>query len=345
VSVVLSREPDKTKPGGGSKPSSVLSQLPIVRLRLTVELHQALDWPANGGALLRSVFGRALRKAVCSTGLPRCDTCPLRPNCIYPMILETPPQPTQFAQRFTQVPNPYVIEPPAGPRVLRAGTYMSFGMVLIGQRILRELALILRAWQRALATGLGPRRVTGRLSAAHAIDATGEPCPVFGPVSSRPVAGILPALDLSTLAKTTAPAQQTCMVELELTSPLRLQHNSHPLRPEELTPRVFVSHLLRRINLLLDLHLGVRPAPFDASALVRLAERVEHDSSAVRWTELHRYSARQKRSVPQGGLVGCWRWHGEIAPLWDWLILGQWLHVGKGCTSGLGQYRAVVLDR
>ncbi|MBK7847400.1 MAG: CRISPR system precrRNA processing endoribonuclease RAMP protein Cas6 [Zoogloea sp.] len=40
-----------------------------------------------------------------------------------------------------------------------------------------------------------------------------------------------------------------------------------------------------------------------------------------------------------GGVIGSWRLTGEIAPFIPFLYLGQWLHVGKEATFGLGGYR------
>jgi CRISPR/Cas system endoribonuclease Cas6 (RAMP superfamily) len=39
-----------------------------------------------------------------------------------------------------------------------------------------------------------------------------------------------------------------------------------------------------------------------------------------------------------GGFVGHATYEGDIARLWPWLALGEWVHVGKGATFGLGQY-------
>ena len=53
--------------------------------------------------------------------------------------------------------------------------------------------------------------------------------------------------------------------------------------------------------------------------------------------------ARQGQELPQGGVLGRWVWTGTVAPLLPWLLLGQWLHVGKGATAGLGGYRVLPL--
>jgi hypothetical protein len=40
-----------------------------------------------------------------------------------------------------------------------------------------------------------------------------------------------------------------------------------------------------------------------------------------------------------GGAVGTWTFEGDLAPLLPWLRLGQWLHVGKNASLGMGRYQ------
>jgi len=317
--------------------------LAVARLRFTALPERPLQLPAHAGALLRGVFGAALRQGACSTGLPRCGECPLLRSCAYPALFETPPQPTQFAQRFSQMPNPYVIEPPPGLARVRPGERLVFHMVLVGEATQQQLPLVVGAWQRALAAGLGQARVPARLVAVESVDAQGLAQPAFDLAARRTLAA-LPLLDLGAIAR--AGTQMAGGVLLQFDSPLRLQHESQPLRPPQLRPRAFVSHLLRRINLMLDLHLGIRPAPFDVHALLALADQLADDRSQLHWQDLRRYSASQGRELPQGGVMGRWAWQGPVVPLLPWLLLGQWLHVGKAATAGLGGYSlsAKVVD-
>jgi CRISPR/Cas system endoribonuclease Cas6 (RAMP superfamily) len=71
---------------------------------------------------------------------------------------------------------------------------------------------------------------------------------------------------------------------------------------------------------------------------VRLAEHV------TRWKAWARYSARQGRRIEWTGLVGPAIYEADLAPLWPYLVLGQWVHVGKGVTFGLGRYRLEPID-
>lgn len=299
----------------------MIASLPLARYRFTARLTRDLLLPPYAGFLLRSVFGAALRRTVCMTGLDRCGACPLQRTCAYPALFEVPPQPTQFAQQFSQLPNPYVIEPPApteAPQWLPAGEPLAWHMVLAGEATLARLALIEHAWERALRQGLGRQRVPGDLLAVERVD---------GPEA----------------AADAGPGPAVTEVTLHFHTPLRLQHQGQPLAPDQLDARTLLSQLLRRTNLMLDLHLGVRPAPFDAPALLAaVVPTLTEDRSGLRWHDAPRYSGRQKQEMNLGGVLGAWTLRADaaaLAPFLPWLRLGQWLHLGKNATMGLGGYR------
>jgi hypothetical protein len=312
--------------------SLTVTALPLARYRFTARLTRDLLLPPYAGFLLRSVFGVALRRTVCMTGLDRCGECPLQRTCAYPALFEVPPQPTQFAQRFSQLPNPYVIEPPAPtaePQWLPAGEPLVWHMVLVGEATLARLALVEHVWVQALRQGLGQQRVPGALVAVERVDdAEMETC-------------------AAAVADAEAdPAPRTSEVTLHFHTPLRLQHQGQPLGPDQLDARTLLSQMLRRTSLMLDLHLGLRPAPFDAPALLAaVVPTLVDDRRDLRWRDWTRYSGRQKQEMTLGGVMGAWTLRadpGALAPFLPWLRLGQWLHLGKNATMGLGGYRLVV---
>lgn len=314
--------------------------LPLARYRLTARFQSDLPLPDYAGSLLRSVFGLALRETACMTREPDCKSCALWRSCSYPAIFETPPRPTQFGQQFSAVPNPYVIEPPLlGTNLIPAGEPLVFHIVLAGEASIGQLPLVVHAWQRALRQGIGPSRVQGRLVDLAMVNPDGTATGIWQADAER----VLPHVAEFSLAP--APAGNRANLRLSIHTPLRLQHNGHPINVHALTPRVLVSHLLRRINLMLDLHMGIRPVPFDFKHLVALAEQIVDDRSGLRWHDWTRYSARQQQSMTLGGVVGRWTLHGDLTPLIPWLALGEWLHVGKNASMGMGGYEITdVLD-
>ena len=124
---------------------------------------------------------------------------------------------------------------------------------------------------------------------------------------------------------------------LAIHTPMRLQQQGKPLRPAALTPRKLVADLLRRVSLLAEFHAGHPGLVADAPALVHHAEALAHQT-VLRWQDWSRYSSRQQQEMTLGGAVGHWTLEGDLAPLLPWLWLGQWLHVGKNATMGMGGY-------
>lgn len=306
------------------------TRLPVVRYRLAFRMQGTVRLPDFAGSLLRGQFGAALRRSACMTGAPTCDACPLLQTCPFPQLFDTPPPAHHRLQRFTQVPNPYVIEPPPlGTRAIEAGALLAFSLILIG-RARERFPLVLHAFQRAFDRGLGEARVRGVLEQVE-FDAPDGWVSVFDRSRGRvlehdPVLEIpaLPSLD---------------RLSIELSTPLRLQRNGHPIRPAELKPRDLVAALLRRAMLLLELHADLCPADPDrfAAEVARSAEALTGEGS-LRWHDWTRYSSRQRQEMTLGGALGVWTFVGPLDRALPLLWLGQWLHVGKNATMGMGSY-------
>ena len=85
---------------------------PAARCRLEFTTEQPIHLPEYAGSALRGAFGHALRRAACVTREPDCSACALYRSCPYPAIFETPP-PLHYARRtLSNVPQPFVVEPP-----------------------------------------------------------------------------------------------------------------------------------------------------------------------------------------------------------------------------------------
>jgi hypothetical protein len=126
-------------------------------------------------------------------------------------------------------------------------------------------------------------------------------------------------------------------VRLVIDTPLRLQDNGRPLHGRDLSPRRLVTALVRRAALLFEFHAGRPGLGARAGALARHAETLA-DERDLAWHDWTRYSSRQRQAMTLGGVVGTWTLRGDLAPVLPWLWLGQWLHVGKNTTMGMGGY-------
>lgn len=310
-----------------SLPMPLPANFPVARYRLAFTVERAIDLPEYAGSALRGVFGHALRRAACVTREPDCSACVLYRSCSYPAIFETPP-PLNYARRaLSNVPLPFVVEPPPwGEREHAAGSTLAIGVVLVGPA-LQHLPLVILAWRQALQLGLGPDQGSARLERVF-IEGEAEP------VLASPVSRARPHDQMLTLPHDeTAPAS----VSLVFDTPLRLLQDGRVLGVGQLTPRNLLMALLRRVAHLVELQLGAT-LDVDFAGLSARAAGIT-GRSELTWRDWTRYSNRQQQRMTLGGAVGRWTLHGDLRPFWPLLYLGQWLHVGKNATFGLGRYR------
>ncbi len=317
-------------------PASFSLPLPVVRLRLTVRADGPLPLPPYGGSMLRGALGHALMELM---PLPHASgqPCALRENCAYCQVFAPVPLAEHSLQKFSQMPAPYVIEPPFdaahmtdAPRALRRGETFQFGLVLIGQA-LRHLPVLTLAFARACQRGLGTHHTRCTLMAVEretpaAPDSAPPLVPVWQPGQSAPT---LPADAAALPAAPALPASAS----LHLQTPPRLQSNSRPAQAGEITARALLVTLARRCQLLMDTQLGPAAPQLDFSTLAAQAEAIRLETHALRWFKWGRYSNRQQQAMNLGGLLGTLRLHGDLAPFAPLLH-----HVGKETTFGLGRY-------
>lgn len=307
---------------------TLLPALPLARYRLEFTVETPLALPAYAGSTLRGAFGGALRATSCMTKQKTCDACPLIATCPYALVFETrPPAAGHALQKFSQVPHPYVIEPPAwGEKAYAPGDALAFHLVLAG-RALDQLPLILWAFVKALARGIGKGDGTARLT--RVVHLGDEETTVL----DNPEAALAP----HDHAVPPAPTFAGDTLTLAIDTPLRLQKNGRPIDAAALTARDLLMALVRRIALLHEFH-GAGALPLDFSALAQQAAAVTSEKD-LRWRDWTRYSSRQQQKMTLGGVVGRWTLRGDLAPFLPFLHMGQWLHVGKEATFGLGGYR------
>lgn len=300
---------------------------PAARYRLECRVETDIRLPEYAGSALRGAFGQALRRCACVTRQKECKPCPLYRTCPYPAIFSPPPPERHSLQKFSDIPAPFIIEPPAwGERHYREGDTLVFHLVLIG-KALAQLPLIIFAWQKALARGIGRGDGQASLSRLVLENPAGEQIVYTadaGQLAPHP-AGLPPA-----------PEADGSVSILQISTPLRLQDNGRPLGSGQLTARHLLVNLLRRVSLVSEFHLGHRVA-LDYHGLAETAAGIQSDTRLV-WRDWTRYSSRQKQEMTLGGVTGQWTLKGNLAPFAELLHLGQWLHVGKNASFGLGRY-------
>ena len=297
--------------------------LAIARYRYTFTITRTLQSPAYIGSALRGAFGHALRRASVPRGhRPEPE---LLKNTPYTHIFEPAPRPDIGIANPATIPPPSIIEPAHldDRRDYPPGSQYHFSLVLIG-RARHYLPLISYAWQQAFKTADGVARGQAELTAI-AIEHKDHWEEIY---------------DGTRIAEhdnhITLPDSVPDRVTLHISTPLRLQHNGVALGVERLDAQTLLTQLQRRLSLTAQIHLGITPEA-DYSALKTQAAQVESHKN-LRWHDWQRYSNRQQQHMHLGGVIGDWELVGLAPEHARALQIGQWLHLGKNTTFGLGRY-------
>ena len=315
----------------------MLDQFRLAVYRFTLRPREEMILPVYKGAVLRGGFGHVFKRTVCSQPqMTDCRGCLLQHNCPYAALFDpSPPPETEVLSKEQDIPLPFVIEPPLNRRTrYTPDDRLSFRLVLIGQAMAR-LAYFVVVFQQLGEAGIGWRRARYALERVEALQPwSGEAVTLYEDGALVGGDGGL-AVDYEMVAERAAGGDT---VTVRFMTPTRLKHRG--CYAEQPDFHVLARALLRRVSSLSYFHCGQRWET-DYRGLVAAAERVETVRARAGWVDWERYSRRQQRKMNLGGVMGEMTYHGELAPFWPLLQLGELVHVGKATVFGNGQYELV----
>lgn len=308
-----------------------MNTLPVQRFQFEVKLNKPLQLDFYSGSMLRGVFGHAFKHMVCVTKMADCSACMLSKTCLYTQFFDTQPLIHEL-QKFSQIPKPFVIEPPPlGESQYATGDSLQFSMVLFGQ-FMAHIALVILTWEKVFTLGIGKEYTTGCLQTVSFVAADDYLTTVYNQgtfienyTPKTPTLRNLPTLTT---------------VDIVFETPLCIKKNGKPLQ-EGINSRDFLMALIRRYYLLVEFY-GI---DYQKPDFANFAEQIKliECTSATKPCNLQRYSNRQKQKMTFDGVLGQLKLWGELRPLMlEILYLGQWIHVGNKTTFGMGKYKYEV---
>jgi hypothetical protein len=332
-----------------------MAGLELAKYRLVLRPLQPLALSEYKGATFRGGFGTVFRRVACACGS---GATVHQKRCLYSQVFETPQREDLPAlPRTAHLPHPFVLEPPLETqRVYTPADRLTVHLILVGQA-LEWLPYFVFTFDELGRVGIGQNR--GR----YQVD---EVCSVNGADTSVVFSGrtrrFLGQGQHVTFEELWQPDEAVQAAEVEFLTYTRVMGKGH-LRSSVDFPLLFGA-LLRRIALLMYAHGdgGTLPLPsgrsIDALSIVRyfydrsaqqpdarqairdayrVAEQVIMARQGLHWEEWERYSTRQETRMKLGGVLGAVCYTGPIGPFLPYLRVGEYIHVGKNTTFGLGQ--------
>ena len=304
---------------------------PVGRYRFVFNVYKQIILPGYAGSAIRGVFGHALRKASCITGLKQCNDCGLKKTCPYTGLFEIGVRQQYHSGMTTTATNPYVIEAPwDSKREYKPSERYEFSIVLVGPA-LKQLALCIHAMRQAFGRGIGP--ASGKASLVEVIDHNSDSIiwSAEEPELVKHNAHIDPGENCA------APGKH-CLIKIE--TPLRIGSNGKLLDKSDLGATEFLTATVRRVAALVEGNMDMVLST-DYSGLRQQSLQLSCKTD-LRWREWERFSGRQKQSMSAGGVIGHIELSGELESFLPFLQIASYVHIGKMTSFGNGKIQLTV---
>jgi len=305
---------------------------------------QPLVLPAYKGSTFRGGFGYTFKRVVCAIKNKECPDCLLKEKCVYSYVFETPPpSDTKIMRKYKSAPHPFVIEPPMEKRRgYKPGDKIRFGLTLIG-RAIDYLPYFIYTFDELGKIGIGKGKARYELQDVSCEGKTiyDSESKTLKPFKTSSLS-LTPLLSLRGEAEAISRAESGSTISLSFLTPTRILYDSH--LTFDLEFHILIRNLLRRLSLLYYFHCGGDTSEIDFKGIIEKAKEVKIAEKHLRWYDWERYSGRQETRIKMGGFVGNITFEGNIEPFMQIIKAGEFLHVGKGTSFGLGKYEIVKGD-
>lgn len=152
------------------------------------------------------------------------------------------------------------------------------------------------------------------------------------------------ASDGETAASSRDASESASTLQLQFWTPVRLQHGGSLVRPDRLSVSALGSSYFRRLAGLSACYGSHPPNQKEIERLhesfLALGKATRIGASDLRWISDSRFSSRQGKRQPVGGLFGTINLEGSSRALDAWRHATEWirlLHIGKKTSFGLGR--------
>ncbi len=332
----------------------LIQNLKIAKIKLRLVVTEKIILQEYKGSKLRGVFGWRLQKLTCALELDQCPpNCALARNCLY-QYLFTPllPQNTKFLKGGSGIPAPVLLEPPLNPdNVFYPGYVINLQLILIRMGI-KYLPELINTFIEMGKTGLDKAFVKGGLKksggkfeltevwdeCAGRLIYPGENC------NRTDSFGWNEALKDSQIYNGS--------VKLNFLTPVRFIDKKKSKKPRPLTGfGQFISSLYWRLLSLSYFHSN--PWAFNdprfhdlmtqaTQMRIQLAQNGDKDVNILcndtLMKEIKRWSNRSKSHTNIDGFLGSAELSGNLTPYLPLIKLGEFTHIGRQTTFGLGKY-------
>lgn len=282
----------------------IAQQCDLLKLRIHIQLKKETILPAFKGSMLHGWLGHALKHV---------------DDRAYHAL---------YGEHDNQQPKPYIICPSEDHKThWQAQEIYYFDIVLIGQAA--QLApIVVQAIEHGQKLGFGAQRTPFTLVSVSSL------------LPGKVKAGIhtAPLFEWITFNENTFERTE---LAVNFITPLRLKVHGKILQHQAPDLALLLKQIVRRLSQLCQFWVCDEPELIKAlyQELPILGDYEQNSHTYFETWE--RFSLKEKRQLPFGGLKGQVSYYGEIAQALPWLQVGEHINIGGKSTFGLGKYQLI----
>lgn len=319
--------------------TKLLKSAELAKYTFRLRLLDKIILPRLRTVPFRGGFGKALFEIACPYRRCTQDSCAARFRCVYSYIFDTPvPPDAETLSLNSHVTHPFIIEPPFNVTgVYECEDMLEMNLILIGDAI-RYLPYCILAFERLGNMGIGKER--GRYVIEGVFTTKDEDSTlVFSEKDKRIINGEnkMPFAGIMNGRKQESERwNKEKSIKVKFSTPGRFEYNGE-LISKGLEFHILLRSILRRLSTLVYFHCGGLRLPFDFKQLIEDAGKIKIIEEHLNWEDYERFSSRKRKRMRLGGLSGTIQYHGELMDFVPFLLLAEYIHVGKSVSFGFGK--------
>ncbi len=315
----------------------------LAKYKFLLSAEEELDLPPFKGSTLRGGFGRIFRDLSCMDKRRKdCHGCILKDKCPYSYIFDTSPRlDSPYLKKIEDIPRPFILEVPFEKKeTFFCEKSLSFNLILIGKGI-DYFPYFVVAFRELGNVGLGKNRKKFLLKEIWADGEESREKVIIFSFEEGVVKNFDNRITWAKIVDKFKKEKDLTNLKywgIDFVTPTRIKYQDEFIGVPEF--HIIIRSLLRRISNLAYFHCGEK-LNINFNYLINQATKIKIDKIKVEWVDWERYSFIQERRMKLGGFIGEVIYKGDLSKFLPFLLLGEYTHIGKGATFGLGLYRLV----
>lgn len=307
-----------------------MNVLSFASFKFYLEAVTPINMPDYKGSTFRGAFGSFFKRVVCTLKNQECRTCLLNERCVYSFIFESP------GVKNGNIPHPFILLPSLDrKKTYFEGELFSFTLTLVGKGM-DYLPYFIYTFEEIAKRGIGKgsgrfkivnvRNILPEIKSSILYD--GETKTLKSDKKLFEIPSLLFFKDIPMWKK----------LSVKFITPTRIKVDNNLV--VDLDFQTFIKALLRRISSLSYYHCENK-LDIDFKGMFAEAAKVNTLARNFRWYDWERYSSRQDTKMRLGGFLGDIEFEGDLKDFIPYIRMGEFLHIGKSTSFGLGKYKIV----